>query len=40
MFLLDVLPPPSEVINGNVKKMIEYSYNEDDKKVKVRAYFD
>ena len=40
LFLLDVLPPPSEVINGNVKKMIEYSYNEDDKKVKVRAYFD
>jgi len=35
----DVLPPPSEVINGNVKKMIEYSYNEDDKKVKItRTY--
>lgn len=35
----DTLPPPSEVINGNVKKLIEYSFNEDDKKVKItRTY--
>merc|ERR1739848_334899 len=31
----DVLPPPSEIVEGNVKKMIEYKYDEDGKKVKI-----
>lgn len=33
------LPPPSEEIKGKVKKMIEYRYNEDGKKVKVTRYY-
>lgn len=35
----DVLPPPTEEINGNVKKMVEYKYNEDGKKIKVTRFF-
>ncbi|XP_066913701.1 eukaryotic translation initiation factor 3 subunit G-like [Clytia hemisphaerica] len=33
------LPPPSEEINGNVKKMIEYRYNDEGKQVKVTRVF-
>lgn len=35
----DTLPPPSQEIKGNVKKMIEYRFNDDDKKVKVTRYY-
>lgn len=35
----DVLPPPSESTEGNVKKMIEYKYDDDGKKVKITRVF-
>lgn len=34
------LPPPVEIIEGNIKKIIEYRFNEDDKKEKVTRTFD
>jgi len=33
------LPPPSQEINGNIKKLIEYKYNEDGKKTKVTRVY-
>jgi len=33
------LPPPSEEINGNIKKMIEYKYNDDGKQIKVTRFY-
>lgn len=32
------LPPPSEEVDGNIKKLIEYKYNEQGKKTKVNNY--
>jgi hypothetical protein len=33
----DPLPPPKEVINGNIKTVTEYKIEEDGKKFKVRS---
>ena len=35
MFVDGPLPPPSEEIKGNIKKLIEFKYNEEGKKIKV-----
>ena len=36
IFVDGPLPPPSEEINGNVKKMIEYRYNDEGQQIKVK----
>lgn len=35
----DILPPPSEVVEGGIKTVTEYKFNEDNKKVKIVRTF-
>jgi len=35
----DILPAPQEIVEGNVKKMIEYKYDEEGRKVKITRIF-